>query len=65
MVIQKSATQYAVSDLVNPLFPYFLQPWVIKELENDEELLRSYEKDAEKKMKKIESERANNEYNYY
>lgn len=65
MVIQKATTQYAVSDLVNPLFPYFLQPWVIKELEKDEELLKSYKKDAEKKMKEIESERANNGYNYY
>lgn len=65
MVIQKAATQYAVSNLVNPVFPYFLQPWVIKELENDKDLLSSYEKDAEKKMNEIEKERSNSGYNYY
>lgn len=65
MVIQKATTQYAVSNLVNPIFPYFLQQWVIDKLEEDEELLASYKKDAEKKLKKLEGERANKSYNYY
>lgn len=65
MVINKATTQYAVSDLQNPVFPYFLQPWVIKELDNNEELLKSYERDANKKMKELKSEINSRGYNYY
>lgn len=66
MVIQKATSQYAVSDIVNPVFPYFLQPWVVKELESDEELLLSYKRDAENTMIKMKNERQNNgDYDYY
>lgn len=41
MVIQKAASQYVVEDLINPKFPYFLQPWVVNKLNKDENLLLS------------------------
>lgn len=40
--IQKATTQYAQYDLTNPVFPYFLQPWVKEKLNEDEELKASY-----------------------
>lgn len=54
MVIQKAASQYAVEDLINPKFPYFLQPWVVNKLNKDENLLLSFKKAAEKQLKNVE-----------
>lgn len=51
-VIQKATTQYAVRNIQNPHFPYFLQPWVIEKLNEDEELLLSFKEAAEKKVVK-------------
>lgn len=44
MMIQKATTQYAVADLNNAVFPYFLQPWVINELQKNDNLLDSFQK---------------------
>lgn len=52
MVIQKATTQYFVTDMQNPQFPYFLQPWVIEKLNEDEELLLSFKEAAEKQVVK-------------
>ena len=54
MVIQKAASQYAVEDLINPRFPYFLQPWVVDKLNKDENLLLSFKKAAEQQLKNVE-----------
>lgn len=53
MVIQKANGQYFVDDLTNPMFPYFLQPWVVNKLNEDEDLLISFEKAAEQQLKKM------------
>lgn len=45
-IITKTTTQY-VSDLINPKFPYMLNPWVVKKLQNDDELLSLFEKEFE------------------
>ncbi|MBC9722135.1 MAG: superinfection exclusion B family protein [Lactobacillus sp.] len=42
LVIQKAATQYMVSDLNNAYFPYFLQPWVINELNKNDSLTKNF-----------------------
>lgn len=60
MVIGKTTSQYFVDDITNPMFPYSLQPWVIEKLQNDEELLASFEKAVEKQMIKMDQQ---NEYN--
>lgn len=39
IMILRTASQNAVSDLNYAVFPYVLQPWVIGELEKDKELL--------------------------
>lgn len=52
--IQKATSQYVVDNMRNPMFPYFLQPWVINELQKDEEVLLSFKRAAEKHIKKIE-----------
>lgn len=44
MMIQKATTQYAVTSLNNAVFPYFLQPWVINELQKNNNLLDSFQK---------------------
>ena len=44
MVIQKATNQYVVSNMMNPEFPYFLQPWVVEKLQNDENVLLSFKK---------------------
>lgn len=59
MVIGKDTNQYFVDDIINPMFPYLLQPWVIEKLQNDEELLSSFERAVEKQMIKMEQQ---NEY---
>ena len=59
MVIGKTTSQYFVDDITNPMFPYSLQPWVIEKLQNDEELLASFEKAVEKQMIKMDQQ---NEY---
>lgn len=59
MVIGKATNQYFVDDIINPMFPYLLQPWVIEKLQNDEELLSSFERAVEKQMIKMEQQ---NEY---
>lgn len=51
MVIQKAASQYAVEDLINPRFPYFLQPWVVDKLNKEEGLLLSFKNAAEQQLK--------------
>ncbi|EOU1466885.1 superinfection exclusion B family protein [Clostridium perfringens] len=43
LIITKTTTQYPVSDLTNPKFPYMLQPWVVEKLQNDQELLSLFE----------------------
>lgn len=43
LFIGKTATQYLVYDLNNATFPYMLQPWVINELDNDEDLRINFE----------------------
>lgn len=55
LVIQKATSQYAVSDLINPEFPYFLQPWAIGELNKDYELLMSFKKEADLHLDKIKN----------
>lgn len=52
-VIQKATNQYYVEDLSNPQFPYFLQPWVIDALNEDGELLLSFEQSAKKQFDEI------------
>lgn len=37
-IIGKATSNYPVWDLTNPVFPYMLQPWVVSELDNDEDL---------------------------
>lgn len=64
MVIQKATNQYAVSDLINPEFPYFLQAWVVNELNRDCELLISFRKEAELNIGKMEYNNSCNE-NYW
>lgn len=44
MIIIETTNQYLVSDLNNAVFPYMLQPWAIKELQNDSELLANFHK---------------------
>lgn len=53
MVIQKAASQYIVSDMMDPKFPYFLQPWVVEKLQRDENLLLSFKKADEKQIAKM------------
>lgn len=45
-IISEAATQYAVADLNNAKFPYFLQPWVVNELQKNNELLKNFENTA-------------------
>lgn len=42
IIITEAASQYAVSDLNNAVFPYMLHPWVVEELQKDSELLVSF-----------------------
>lgn len=42
IIITETASQYAVSDLNNAVFPYMLHPWVVEELQKDSELLASF-----------------------
>lgn len=44
IIITETTNQYAVSDLNNAVFPYMLQPWVIEELQKDNELLSAFHK---------------------
>lgn len=64
MVIGKAANQYFVDDMTNPKFPYLLQPWVIEKLQNDDELLASFERAAEKQIPKMrqQNQYARNDY---
>lgn len=68
MMIGKATTQYMVSDLNNACFPYMLQPWVISELQKDNELLSSF-KEAfnrfEAKVKAEMDENLRNSHNPY
>lgn len=48
-IIGKATSNYPVWDLTNPIFPYMLQPWVVSELDNNEEL-RNKLKVANKKV---------------
>lgn len=41
-MVGKAATQYMVANLINPGFPYLLQPWVVNELNNTPELLDDF-----------------------
>jgi len=41
-MVGKATTQYMVSDLINPVFPYLLQPWVANELSKKGELLDEF-----------------------
>lgn len=50
MIIQKATSQYMVSDMIDPKFPYFLQPWVVEKLQMDENLLLSFKNAAEKQI---------------
>lgn len=59
MVIQKATRQHAVDDISNPKFPYFLQPWVVKKLNKDEDLLLEFKKAAEQQLAKL---RGNNQF---
>lgn len=52
MIIGKAASQYPISDISNPMFPYLLQPWVIEKLQCNEELLLSFKKAAERQLAK-------------
>lgn len=63
MVIQKAATQYAVSDLNNAVFPYFIQPWVVDELQANPTLLESFSKAYDNYEQKIR--RGANDDNFY
>lgn len=54
LVIQKATTQYFIEDFRNPVFPYFLQPWVIDVLNEDEELLESFARAAETQVSKMQ-----------
>ena len=45
LVIQKAATQYMVSDLNNAVLPYFLQPWVVNELQKNPQLMNSFSRE--------------------
>lgn len=42
IIITETASQYAVSDLNNAVFPYMLHPWVVEELQKDSELLACF-----------------------
>jgi hypothetical protein len=42
LIIQKATTQYMVNDLNNARFPYFLQPWVINELQKNSSLAEKF-----------------------
>lgn len=42
MIIGKATSQYPVADLQNPCFPYMLQPWVVSELDTNNELKIKY-----------------------
>lgn len=48
-IIGKATNNYPVWDLANPVFPYMLQPWVVSELDGNEEL-RNKMKSANKRM---------------
>lgn len=48
VIIGKATNNYPVWDLTNPVFPYMLQPWVVSELDSNEELRNKF-KDANEK----------------
>ncbi|MEQ8154887.1 MAG: superinfection exclusion B family protein [Clostridiaceae bacterium] len=56
MMIGKATNQYMVTDLNNACFPYMLQPWVISELQKDNELLITFEEAYKQFKAKAESE---------
>ncbi|EPD1676872.1 super-infection exclusion protein B [Enterococcus faecalis] len=41
-IIQKATTQYMVNNLNDARFPYFLQPWVINELQKNDSLAENF-----------------------
>lgn len=45
-IIGKVASQYAVADINNAKFPFLLQPWVVSELQKNEDLLKNFEDTA-------------------
>lgn len=49
-IIGKAATQYYIHDVNNPFFPYHLQPWVIDELNSNDEMLSDFKNAFERKM---------------
>lgn len=65
MVIGKATNQYFVDDITNPMFPYLLQPWVIEKLQNDEELLDSFKRAAEKQIIKMEQQNTYERNNHF
>ena len=42
-IVSKAATQYPMTNFLNPTFPYMLQPWVVDELNQNALLREKYE----------------------
>lgn len=49
LIITRVTNEYVV-DMINPMFPFVLQPWAVKELEDDSELLLSFERTVSKQI---------------
>lgn len=63
MMITKTTNQYAVSDLNNAVFPYMLQPWVIEELQKDNDLIPAFKNAFNHIEAKTREEQQ--QYNFY
>lgn len=51
LMIGKATSQYGVMDINNPMFPFFLQQWVVDELLRDEHLLANFKNSAYKYLR--------------
>ncbi len=54
LIITKAATEYLVNTN-NPMFPFVLNPWVVKELQENQELLSSFKQAMREQVSKFKS----------
>ncbi len=58
LFFSKATHQYAIADMLNPIWPYMLQPWVTDYLDSNPELSEKYKRAFERiERKKQEKER--------
>lgn len=53
LIITKATTQYLVDNMNNPMFPFVLNPWVVKELQENQELLSSFKQAIREQVSKV------------